>query len=113
MTKNINDLYVAMVLNDYQVVLNAGKSDGVETGYSYLIYEVGQRVIDPISGEDLGNLEIVKGRVWIHQVADSHCVAGSDPDPEKVSHLARRSISITINKNLGDVKVKDRAKRVS
>lgn len=117
MAKNTNSLLVAMVLNEHQVVLNAGRVDGVHTGYSYVIYEDGPNIKDPSTGQDLGNLELVKGRVWVHQVADAHCVAGDNPDEKRT--LAATNNRIKALQIMGDpsglanVRVGDRAKRVS
>ncbi|MNH49279.1 hypothetical protein D3C73_08510 [compost metagenome] len=118
MIRDINDLRVAMVLNAYQVVLNAGSKDGVEAGASYVIFEDGPQIIDPITGNDLGNLEIVKGRVWIHHVNPAHSVAGSDRDPQKTIAAANNPLG-SLRTFSGDasmlarVQVGDRAKRVS
>ncbi len=117
MIKDTNDLRVAMVLNNYQIVLNAGATDGVELGSSYIIYEVGPEITDPITGNSLGNLELVKGRVWIHQIAEAHSVAGSDRDPSKTFAAANSPFSgiklMGTDPGLPGTKVNDRAKRVS
>lgn len=117
MAKDINNLRVAMVVNNHQLVLNAGSVDGVAVGYSYVIYEMGPQIEDPVNGDDLGSLEIVKGRVWVHNVAEAHCLAGDNPDA-KVSQSNSRSVQLKIfgletATPLGNVYVGDHAKRVA
>lgn len=116
MAKDINDLRVAMIMNDHQVVLNAGSNDGVNVGYSYVVYENGPQVTDPVTGEDLGNLQIVKGRVWVHNLSNAHCIAGDNPDA-KVSIASARSFSLRLGleqpSGLGNVKVGDHCRRIA
>jgi hypothetical protein len=53
---------VVKVIDDYRVVINRGRRDGVEIGDRFLVYEVGEELADPDTNESLGKLEIVKGR---------------------------------------------------
>jgi len=50
-----------------EVVINRGSDDGVKSGDRYLIYGLGEELIDPETGESLGQLELVRGRgVVVH-----------------------------------------------
>lgn len=53
---------VVKVIDEFSVVINRGDMDGVEYGDRFLVYEVGEELFDPDTGESLGNIEIVKGR---------------------------------------------------
>jgi hypothetical protein len=53
---------VAALLDPYQAVLNKGAKDGIKLGQAFLIFSNGPEVKDPITGENLGPLELVKGR---------------------------------------------------
>ena len=68
---------VAKILNEFQLVLSAGTKQGVKKGMVFVVYEVGEEIKDPESGESLGKLEIVKGEVEIYHVQDSICMAQS------------------------------------
>jgi hypothetical protein len=72
---------VAAILEEgYSVVINRGSRDGVKQGQKFLIYEISpDEVRDPISGESLGHLEIVKGT-------------------GDVSHLQEKMATITSNR---------------
>lgn len=113
--KNLYDLRVAHVLDERRVVLNAGYEDGVEPGMSFIIYENGPEITDPVNGNNLGTLEIVKGRVWIHQVAEKHAVAGDSREEAKTrpNYGARLSAAFGGDIGLLEVSVNDKAKRVS
>jgi hypothetical protein len=56
------DIRVAAVLDGYHVVLNRGARDGVKLGASFLIYSFGPDVEDPVTGRNLGPIELVKGK---------------------------------------------------
>ncbi len=56
---------VAKILDDGRPVLNRGTHDGVEAGQRYLIFTPGDSVQDPETGEDLGRVELVKGRATV------------------------------------------------
>jgi len=52
---------VALVLSPSKAVINLGKSEGVQLGSKYLVYATGPEVTDPVTGDSLGQLELVKG----------------------------------------------------
>ncbi len=113
--KNLYDLRVAHILDEHRVVLNAGYLDGVEPGMSFVVYMDGPEITDPVNGNSLGTLEVVKGRVWVHQVAEQHSVAGDHPEEAKTrpNYGTRLSAAFGGNLALLDVLVNDKAKRVS
>jgi hypothetical protein len=61
---------VAKVLNPTSVILASGWEDGVKDGMEFVIYSLSETIRDPETGEDLGQLEIVKGRVYAVHVQD-------------------------------------------
>ena len=56
------DAKVVSIIDEFRVVINRGKDDGVTMGDRYLIYNLGEEVKDPDTNEDLGRVEIIKGR---------------------------------------------------
>jgi len=78
---------VARIMSPTQVVLAAGSMQGVREGMIFVIYELGEPILDPETGESLGQLEIIKGRVKTSHVQD------------KLSHARTlsRSVTETIN----------------
>lgn len=55
---------IARILDEYTVVINIGRTQGVYEGMPFVIFSVSDdEVKDPDSGESLGRLETVKGYV--------------------------------------------------
>ena len=52
---------VIKVIDDYTLVINKGAQDGVTMGDRFLIYHLGEEMIDPDTKESLGVLEIICG----------------------------------------------------
>lgn len=66
---------VAKILSPTQVVLSSGSEDGVKPGMEFVIYDLSDNIIDPETKEDLGQIELVKGRVIAEHVQDKITVA--------------------------------------
>lgn len=66
--KILKDVRVAKVISNNQLVLNAGSTDGVEKGDKFIILEMGEEVMDPVTGESLGEYEIIKGHAKVFHV---------------------------------------------
>lgn len=60
-TKNKYPALVAKIENNCKVVINRGSIDGIKVGDKFLIYRLGDKIIDPETQENLGTLEIVVG----------------------------------------------------
>lgn len=59
---NIFNTIVIKVIDDFTVVINKGSVNDIKKGDNFLIYYVEpDELLDPVSGESLGNLEIVRG----------------------------------------------------
>ena len=50
------------VIDSYRCAINKGLDDGIKIGQRLLVYGLGKPITDPDTGEDLGSLEIVRGR---------------------------------------------------
>jgi len=53
---------VAHILDGYRVVINRGARDGVILNEEFIVFGHGVNIRDPATGEDLGPLEVVRGR---------------------------------------------------
>jgi hypothetical protein len=45
-----------------EIVINRGSRQGVKPGDRFLVFGMGPHITDPDTGEDLGQLELVRGR---------------------------------------------------
>jgi hypothetical protein len=61
---------IARIISPTQVVLAAGSAQGVREGMHFLIFELSEPINDPETGESLGQLELVKGRVKVAHVQE-------------------------------------------
>lgn len=52
---------VAKILSPTSLVINKGSNDGITKNNKFLIYRLGEEIIDPETNENLGTLEIVCG----------------------------------------------------
>ena len=69
---------VAQIIDRYTIVINRGKSDEVENDMRFIIYEKGDEITDPDSGESLGIFENIKMKVKIVNVNENISTAKSD-----------------------------------
>jgi hypothetical protein len=53
---------LGLAVSPTEVVINRGARDGVKQGDKFLVFGVGPHIVDPDTGKDLGELEIVRGR---------------------------------------------------
>ncbi|OHB95759.1 MAG: hypothetical protein A3I59_07065 [Planctomycetes bacterium RIFCSPLOWO2_02_FULL_50_16] len=74
---------IARILDEYNVVINVGRSQGVGEGMPFVIFTAGEdEVRDPDTGAGLGKLERVKGYVSASHVQDRLSIC-------TVQHLAK------------------------
>lgn len=79
---------VASVLSSDRVVLNKGSDDGIKVGQRYLIYELDDEdIIDPVTNESLGRLQVPKGTGKIVSVQKRISVLESDQEPSNNPRL--------------------------
>ncbi|ODS32383.1 MAG: hypothetical protein SCARUB_02494 [Candidatus Scalindua rubra] len=69
---------VAKILDEYSIVINVGRNNGVTEGMIFVVFvQSDDEIKDPDSGETLGKVENVKDYVYVAHVQDkfSTCVA--------------------------------------
>jgi len=69
---------VAKVVSEDEVVINKGSEDGVKSGQTYLIYAIGEEIVDPDTGAVLEALEVVRGTGRITHVQEKISYLKSD-----------------------------------
>jgi hypothetical protein len=75
---------VARILDEYSIVINVGRNNGVVNGMVFAVFvQSDEEVKDPDSGKALGKLENIKEHVFVAHVQDkfSTCVAGEKDTP--------------------------------
>lgn len=61
---------VAHLLNESEVVINKGNADGMYLGQVLVFFAKGPEIADPITGNSLGALEVVRGRGAVIHLQD-------------------------------------------
>lgn len=69
---------VAKIIDTYTVVINRGREHGVEDGMRFIIYDPGEDITDPDTGESLGRFEDIKRKVKVVNVGQKISTAKSD-----------------------------------
>lgn len=70
---------VASIINEYRIVINRGNEHNIRLGQRFLIYSLSdEEIIDPITNEPLGYLEIVKGTGKVINVQERISIIESD-----------------------------------
>lgn len=75
---------VAAILDEYHLIINVGRAQGVKEGMRFVIYAQGAEVKDPETGQPLGKWEFPKGTVKAKHVQEKMTVCTSEP-PEQSS----------------------------
>jgi len=93
-----NEGKVIRVLNPYEVVVNLGSNDGVTEGTRFLVYALGEEIVDPETREPLGRLEDVRGRaVTKHAQERFATVRSSEKRTERRDRTRERPFSVLDN----------------
>ena len=66
---------VAKIVDPYTIVINKGSEDGVEEDVRFVIYELGDEIIDPVTRGSLGNFEYVKAKVKVTYTDEKYSIA--------------------------------------
>ena len=66
---------VAKIIDVYTVVINRGLEHGVEEDMRFVIYEPGEEIKDPDTGDLLGKFEYVKAKVEVVNVQEKFSTA--------------------------------------
>ena len=74
---------IAKIIDEYQVVVNAGSNDLIHDDDCLEVYEPGQEVIDPDTGESLGTLDFVKAKLRVVNVFPKMCVCENRETEQK------------------------------
>ena len=65
------------ITDEYSVVINRGEEHGVEVGQKFILVGMGEVITDPDTGDDLEQLEIVRGKVEVTHVQNKISTSSS------------------------------------
>lgn len=74
-----NDAVVVMVLSGHSLVISVGTVHGVDVGYRYVVFGLSDDdLANPVTGENLGPVEIVRGTGVVSHVQERMATLTSD-----------------------------------
>ena len=65
---------IVKIIDDKTLVINAGYSDNIKEGDNFEIFEQGEEIRDPDTGENLGSLDLIKETVKAVNVFKKICI---------------------------------------
>jgi len=76
---------VAKILDEYTLIINVGAAQGVRPGMEFVVFAPGDEVVDPDSGESLGQWEAVKARLAVQHVQEKLTVCAPAAPQSKLA----------------------------
>lgn len=83
---------VVKVIDEVNLVINIGQNGGISEGQRFLVYSIGDEILDPNTEKSLGKLEIVKGTGKARHVQAKLSTISSDMKASP-TRIIRRKIS--------------------
>ena len=71
------DFKVIKIIDNTSLVINGGSTNGIKVGDTFKIYGKGEKIIDPETKENLGQIDIVKATLIVSAVYEKMCVCES------------------------------------
>lgn len=87
---------VVEILTNTKLILNCGKDVGIRNGNKFLIYGLSKILIDPETGENLGQAEIIRGEGQVVHIQDKLCTIESCLYDSGSSRVIKKSQPISI-----------------
>ncbi len=81
-----NNIKVVKIIDSYSIVINVGSDKDFKLGDELEIFEKGEVVIDPDTGESLGTLDYIKARVKITTILPKMSIC---KDIRQVNNMAK------------------------
>ena len=68
---------IIRVMDNRTVIINLGGADGIGSSSEFSILGAPETIIDPLTGEELGEVSVVKGKVRASQVHEKFTIAST------------------------------------
>jgi len=68
---------IIRVIDNRTVIINLGGADGIGSSSEFSILGAPETIIDPLTGEELGEVSVVKGKVRASQVHEKFTIAST------------------------------------
>lgn len=97
------DIYrVVKIVSPYSIVINGGSDVGLRKGQRFVVYELGEMIVDPETGDELEQLEVIRGTGRIAHVQERIATIESDMKEERPVTIKRKSSLGSMKTIFGD-----------
>lgn len=94
---------IALIIDPYKLAINRGTEHGIRIGQRFLVYNLSEEeILDPITNESLGYLEIVKGTGKVIHVQEKMATIESDQTEVANRTITRKKHPYIPSSVLGD-----------
>ena len=85
---------VVSIIDEFSLVMNKGLNDDVSVKDQFIVVGLGAVIVDPDTGEELEQLEVVRGKVVVTHVQDKistlkSCEVTSSPSTREIKKTTR------------------------
>ena len=91
---------IVKIINEYEIVINAGKDHGIYKDQSLEIFVPGEEVIDPETNESLGTLDFIKAYLNVKNVFPKMAICENSETKSKNFLTAFNNLTIEENQRL-------------
>lgn len=90
---------VAVVRDSYTIVISKGSENGLKEGDKFLVVGLGDLIIDPDTGEELEQLEIVRGKAIVTHVQNKvatleSCEYSKSSDTREIKKVTTKATAL-------------------
>ena len=82
---------VVEIITKTKIILNCGSDHGVKLNFRFIIYGLSKPLIDPVTNEELGQAEIIRGEGTVTHVQDKLCTVESTLFKEGTKRIIRKT----------------------
>ena len=103
---------VAAIIDDTTLVLNVGLEQGVREGMTFVVFDEHAEIVDPDTGETLGNWEMVKARLVATHVQEGMCTVKAPTAPDDTALSSTRPLSsVMVEHSMGRYGDRDESRK--
>ena len=112
---NTTDIKVASKIDNFIIVINQGSVNNIRQFMRFMVYEDGDEIFDPTTGESLGILEIPKGFFKVQHIQEKISILVSELKKEgKIFNTISLFNELDVQRELlNSIKVGDKVKIIN
>ena len=115
----MKELKIIRIIDDRTVIINGGSENDIFTNDIFQIYELGDKIVDPETNEELGFLEQIKDTIIAVNVMEKMTICTKKPEKIGLEDFYSDLMYVEQNEITGGlksdnpIKVGDKVKKIS